>query len=256
MPKCGARTQQNKLCRNPVRQVGDRCSHHRGMPAKGPLHPKPQRKRAAKPAARRQTSTTSSSALRSNGTRRPRARQASSRAKEHKRQKRIEKAVKVAREVATDSWQATVADRATEYVTDRTWKKLFAARRSGLCKALAELAAETLATKKKLHSAVGWVAAWFAKRLGGGQLAVTVARELAENLPLPVDVKFTAVARGVQLTGIMICLAAGQDLTRCPCFVDLALSETKERLKKILAAAVDDWAGLAGFPASIRAATE
>jgi hypothetical protein len=256
MPKCRARTQQNKLCKNPVREEGDRCSKHRGQPAEGPRHPKSPRKRAAKPAARRRTSTTKSSALRSSGAGRPPARQASSKAKERKRQERIEKAVKVVREVATDGWQATVADRATEYITDHTWNKLFTARRSGLCKALAELAAETLATKKKLHSAVGWVAAWFMKRIGTGQLAVTVARELAENLPLPMDAKFTAVARGVQMTGIVVCLADGRDLTRCPCFVDLALSETKERVKKILAAAVDDWAGLAHFPAALRAASE
>ena len=158
--------------------------------------------------------------------------------------------------MATDGWQATVADRATEYITERTWKKLFTARRSGLCKALADLAAETLATKKKLHSAVGWLAAWLVKRFGRGRLAVTVARELAENLPLPVDAKFTAVARGVQLTGIVICLADGQDLARCPCFVALALSETKDHLKKILASAVDNWAGLANFPSSLRAAAE
>src|SRR5690349_17212893 len=118
MPKCRARTRENTLCKKPVRQEGDRCSHHRGMPAEGPRHPKPPRKRTAKPAARRRTSATSSSAHRSSGEGRPRARQASSKAKERKRQERIEKAVKVAREVATDGWQATVADRATEYITD------------------------------------------------------------------------------------------------------------------------------------------
>ena len=66
---------------------------------------------------------------------------------------------------------------------------------------------------------------------------------------LPVDAKFTAVARGVQLTGIMLCLAAGRDLTHCPCFIELALNETKDRVKKILTAALDDWTNLASFPA-------
>ncbi|HKN52818.1 MAG TPA: hypothetical protein VJX66_09970, partial [Amycolatopsis sp.] len=61
--------------------------------------------------------------------------------------------------------------------------------------------------------------------------------------------KFTAVARGVQLTGIMLCLAAGRDLTHCPCFIELALNETKDRVKKILTAALDDWTNLASFPA-------
>lgn len=158
--------------------------------------------------------------------------------------------------MATDGWQETVAGRATDYVTDKTWNKLFKPGRYELCKALAELAAETLATKKKLHSAIGWVAAWFMRRLRRGRLAETVARELAENLPLPVDAKITAVARGVQLTGIVVCIAGGRDLTRCPCFIDLALNETKERVKKILTAAVDDWAGLAEFPALLRAGAE
>ncbi|GAB2764512.1 hypothetical protein [Amycolatopsis magusensis] len=157
--------------------------------------------------------------------------------------------------MAIDGWQETVAGRATDYITDRTWHKLFTRRRSRLCRALAELAAETLATKTKMHNAVGSIAAWFARRLKAGKLAEAVARELAANLPLPLDTKFTAVARGVQLTGIAVCLANGRDLTECPCFIDLALSETKERVKQILTAAVDDWVKLANFPALSRPET-
>lgn len=36
-----------------------------------------------------------------------------------------------------------------------------------------------------------------------------------------------------------------RDLTQCQCFIDLALAETKERVRKILAAAMSDWTGLA-----------
>jgi hypothetical protein len=39
----------------------------------------------------------------------------------------------------------------------------------------------------------------------------------------------------------------GEDLTRCQCFVDLALVETKTMVKKILVAGMYDWTGLAAF---------
>ena len=142
--------------------------------------------------------------------------------------------------MASDGWQTTVAGRATDYITDHTWKRVFRPGGSRLCKSLAEMATQALAYKKKLHNAVGRIAAWFMGKLGAGRIAQAVARDLASNLPLPVDAKFTAVARGVQLTGIMLCLAAGRDLTHCPCFIELALNETKDRVKKILTAALDD----------------
>jgi hypothetical protein len=57
----------------------------------------------------------------------------------------------------------------------------------------------------------------------------------------------TAVARGIQITGIVLCLMDGRDLTQCECFIDLALAETKERVSRILEAALSDWAKLAEF---------
>lgn len=38
-----------------------------------------------------------------------------------------------------------------------------------------------------------------------------------------------AVARGVQVTGILLCVMDNRDLTKCECFIDLAKAETKER---------------------------
>jgi hypothetical protein len=99
-----------------------------------------------------------------------------------------------------------------------------------------------------MHDLVGWGAGWIAGRFGGGQVVQTLAKELASNLQLPPDVKFIAVARGLQITGILLCLANGKDLTRCQCFIDLAMNETKSRVKKLLAAAVEDWVNLATFP--------
>ena len=42
-----------------------------------------------------------------------------------------------------------------------------------------------------------------------------------------------AAARTIQLAGIVLCLMDERDLTRCQCFIDLALAETKERASQI-----------------------
>jgi hypothetical protein len=85
------------------------------------------------------------------------------------------------------------------------------------------------------------------KKLGAGDAAQAFADELASNIPLPIDAKMIAVARGVQVAGILLCVMDNRDLTRCECFIDLALAETKERLQRILVAAMSDWTGLARF---------
>jgi hypothetical protein len=71
---------------------------------------------------------------------------------------------------------------------------------------------------------------------------------LASKIPLAlIDAKMVAVARGIQITGILLCVLDSRELTRCQCFIDLALAETKEQVKKILVAAMSDWTGLARF---------
>jgi len=47
----------------------------------------------------------------------------------------------------------------------------------------------------------------------------------------------------------VVCLFDGRDLTRCPCFRDLARTEAKTRVKAILVAALDDWDAQKGFAA-------
>jgi hypothetical protein len=80
----------------------------------------------------------------------------------------------------------------------------------------------------------------------GAALAFT--KELVSNIPLnPIDAKMTTVARGIQITGVLLCVMDNRDLTRCQCFIDLALAESKERVKQILIAGMSDWTGLARF---------
>jgi hypothetical protein len=51
----------------------------------------------------------------------------------------------------------------------------------------------------------------------------------------------------VQVACVLICVTNGDDLTRCQCFIDLALEEAKSRVQALLIAAMDDWCGLAAF---------
>jgi hypothetical protein len=72
-------------------------------------------------------------------------------------------------------------------------------------------------------------------------------KELVVNLPLPTDAKMTAVARSIQVAGVLLCVMDNRDLTKCECFIDLAMAEAKERVNRMLVAAMSDSPGLARF---------
>jgi hypothetical protein len=160
----------------------------------------------------------------------------------------VAEAASVCSDLLTEGWKETVASRATDYVTEETWQRLSRQRPRRRCRLLAKLAAAVLAGKKKLHDLVGALAGWLTSLIGSGNITKVFVRELASSIPLPPDVKLVAVARGLQVTGILLCVANGDDLTRCQCFIDLALAEAKTQVKKILIAATNDWTGLAAFP--------
>ena len=67
------------------------------------------------------------------------------------------------------------------------------------------------------------------------------------NIPVPINAKMIAVARGIQVVGVLLCVIDDRDLTECECFIDLALGETMEWVKQILVASMSDWVGLARF---------
>jgi hypothetical protein len=146
----------------------------------------------------------------------------------------------------SSGWQEAVADRVTEYA-ETTWERLSRSNRKRNCKALARIARSILEAKRQIHRAVGKLAGWAANTLGAGSAASAFTEELISNIPLPIDAKMIAVARGVQVAGILLCVMDNRDLTECECFIDLALAETKERVNQILVAAMSDWAGLARF---------
>jgi hypothetical protein len=156
---------------------------------------------------------------------------------------RVETAAAFCGDVAIDGWQDAVASRAADGLKRRTWNRLFGRRRDGDCRAIAAMAKALLDGKEKLHDLVGEASGWFAEKLGGQSLERIAAKELAKKIPIPVvDDQAAIVARALQMIGISLCLAGDIPLERCQCFIDLALSETKEQVKEKLAAALGDWA--------------
>jgi hypothetical protein len=140
-----------------------------------------------------------------------------------------------------------VADRITGHA-ETTWERLSHSRRKHNCKALARIARSILDAKKQIHKLAGRLSGRAVSALGAGDAARAFTEELVSNIPIePIDAKMVAVARGVQIAGILLCVMDNRDLTKCQCFIDLALAETKERVNQILVAAMSDWTGLGRF---------
>jgi hypothetical protein len=165
---------------------------------------------------------------------------------------RVREAAVFCADSLSDSWQAAVADRITDYA-QTTWERLARSRRKRNCKALAQTAREILKARTQIHRSIGRVFGRAMKEVGAGDPVRAFTEELISNIPLPFDAKMIAVARGVQVAGILLCVMDNRDLTKCECFIDLALAETKERVKQILIAAMSDWTNLKRFtPGSLR----
>lgn len=159
-----------------------------------------------------------------------------------KQQVRVDQTVEICADVVIDGWEGAVGDRVASCLTESTRKRLFGGRRHDNCSGLANLAKAILEGKKRLHQGVGQIAGWLASKVGAEPLEQTVARELAKRIPIPVvDEKAVAVARGLQVVGILVCLSSEIPLNRCQSFIDLSLAESQERVKDILAAALEDW---------------
>lgn len=158
-------------------------------------------------------------------------------------QDRVDRAAAFCADTFMDGWESAVTEQALECITPETWNRLFGTHRDQVCKALADLAKSVLDGKQKLHDLVGSVAERLAGDVGLEPVDRAVVRELAKRIPIPViDEKTVVVARGLQMIGILLCLSEGRPLNECQCFIDLALAETKERVKQILTDAMEDWA--------------
>jgi len=268
MAKCGARntTPPYGICKRPVLENGDRCHDHEGLPQGGPRpnigRSRPRRSSSSKSRSRSKPARSVSypdhswhdelSAAAPSPApvarppiprpRRPPRRRKRADNLTEREQQRVDRAVAFCLDIGFDGWEKTVAGRVTDCLTPRTWNRLFRGRRKKDCKFLADLAKLILEGKQKLHEIIGRFGGWIAGRLGAEPLERTVARELAQRIPIPVvDEKAIVVARGLQMIGILLCLSRDIPLNRCQSFIDLSLAETKVRVKQILVAAMEDW---------------
>jgi len=109
------------------------------------------------------------------------------------------------------------------------------------------MAREILKAKDQAHKLAEKLVGDAASVAGVRGAALDFTRELVANIPLPIDAKMVAAARGVQIAGVLLCIMDNRDLAKCECFIDLAMAETKEQVKRVLVAAMFDWTSLAGF---------
>lgn len=149
--------------------------------------------------------------------------------------------------LADGSWEQAVSGRLTD-LAGNAWKRLQRDRRRHRrnCKKLAQMARTILKAQDQIHRLAGELASQAASVAGVRGPALDFTRELVTRIPIgPVDAKLTAAARTIQMAGIALCLMNGRDLTRCECFIDLALAETKQRVSQILDNRLTNWAELA-----------
>ncbi|MFC8664136.1 hypothetical protein [Streptomyces sp. NPDC057199] len=184
----------------------------------------------------------------------PRARRTTAPAPPSPERRRLEEIAGFCADALKDGGAAAIADRASAYVTDATWKQLVKKHRRKGCDELAELARNILTGKEQLHGAVGRAAGGILGLLGRPRIERVFAQELASRIPLPWDAQLAAAARGLQIAGIYVCLVGNRELTDCACLKDVLKVEGRERLKKLIHAAVEDWRSLPGKMSDITGA--
>ena len=169
-----------------------------------------------------------------------------------RRHDRIRQASEYCADIVDSGWKDTVADSAANYVTTATADRVFHGRRRR-CKALAQAAAALLDANQDIHKGIGWLTSRVLGRLGAGDAVSAFVGELASNIPLPTDAKIIVVARGVQVSGVAVCVANSVSLEYSQCFIDLTLDLAKTQVKKLLITAEGNWLDLARFQPRPRA---
>jgi hypothetical protein len=258
--RCGRiKKTDGKPCRNPVRSKGMACHDHGGpgAPTSGTRRSAgaPTRASAPRVSAIPPSAYSSPSQPRpAPPTYKPQPPSPPPPSRSEQERKRIEKTAEFCADVISSSWQEAVTDQIAQYAPT-TWGRLSRSSRRRNCKVLARAARWILEKKEQIHTAIGKMFGWAIGRLGAGDAVRAFTEELVSNIPLPTDPKMIAVARGLQVTGILLCVMDDRELTKCDCFIDLALAETMERVKQILVAAMSDWVNLARFrPQTVQAA--
>ena len=158
-----------------------------------------------------------------------------------KRQQVIEKAAEYCVSLVQDGVIDVTAGQVAQYFSKSTWQLVSRKWRPSRCRWLKEAAQKILAAKERYHQLSGMVAVAILGPAIGHRAERELVKELAENIPLPGDAKFTAVARGLRITGVGMCVAQDIPLQRCACFGALATDAGAEGAKAFLASRGDEW---------------
>ena len=93
--------------------------------------------------------------------------------------------------------------------------------------------------KKKGHELTGKAAARLLPN-GTPRFHRMLVRKIAERVPLPWDVKLEAIARGLQVIGIFMCMVGNVPLERCACLRMLGPQLAKEHVKQYVEQLLED----------------
>lgn len=252
--KCGARATKPSgrvgPCSIHVTREGDRCSKHKGRPPYDPqVDRKQPKRRPRKAGATRNPASKAKSATKSESPTVGRVRTGRRPSGEtgQNRERQLADAADYCIAVLQDGYAQATIEKASEYLSEETMKRLEREWHGKSCRGLARIAKIIISFKSKLHGIVGdWAARTYAL-FRSGKLEGMIVREIAAKIPLPWDHKLVVAARGTQVIGISMCFLNGDDLTKCQCFIDLVLDEGKEFLGKLIQAGMKDWIGLSEF---------
>jgi hypothetical protein len=135
-------------------------------------------------------------------------------------------------EMLTDGLVAALGDLVVDYVGSGTKRQLRRRRaRTANCQEIADAAKAVLDLKDKAHELTGQGVASLLPS-STPRLARSLTANMAQKLPLPWDAKLEAIARGLQATGIFLCVVRLLPPEACPCLGMIANEMTDEAIKQ------------------------
>jgi len=114
------------------------------------------------------------------------------------------------------------------------------------CRLLAQTARAVLDLKQRLHEVTGEAVSRLLPR-DTPRFHRLLVRKIAERVPLPLDVKLEAIARGLQVMGIFMCVVQDLPLEACACLSMLGASVAREQARRYVQDLLDaTWQDLNG----------
>jgi hypothetical protein len=158
-------------------------------------------------------------------------------------------------DVLTDGLIPSLADRVADRVADYLgWagrRRLRRRRwRAVDCRLLAQTARAVLDLKHKLHEVTGEAVSRLLPP-NTPRFHRMLVKKIAEKVPLPPDVKLEAIARGLQVIGIFMCVVQDLPLEHCACLRMLGAQLVNEQAKRHVEDLLEEtWRDLHGITSS------